>query len=71
MKPPPTCNWLHVRAMTRCGKPVVAMIHEAGYCHEHVRKAESMFGKGIAVNLVDSVNGPRNTLGAEPPGAER
>ena len=44
-KPPVTCNWLHVPQMVRCGKPVVAMIHEAGYCQEHVQKAAAMFGK--------------------------
>lgn len=42
---PRDCNWvLCPSPFKRCGKPAVGQIYQAGYCSEHLTKAETMFG---------------------------
>lgn len=39
------CNWLILPEMKSCEKPAEFMIHKAGYCFEHVKRAEKYFGE--------------------------
>jgi hypothetical protein len=51
---PTTCNYLLIPQnrhdpIKHCSGRVVAIIHQAGYCQEHVERAEKMFGKAKPV----------------------
>lgn len=43
------CNWLIMPGMKSCINAAVAMIAKAGYCKEHLSRAEKIFGPSTKI----------------------